>query len=386
MHLLGAILVVLVALVAIVAYQGWSIAEPSDLTKLAIRLNGEGVEEDAFFTMIDLHQNKTTGKETFRKLKQDIGLALGTSIASLYSESGDKIIGVSQLKKLRKKATADQINLYAVPENDLFMWHPVTLGHVTRVKLDPEFQLPGRDYFELHTLSVNPTVLLVPHFMSEEECDHMIELGRQRMKPSPVINGQRLEGDDLTAFRTSSSAAVGSHHGSLHKDLGATKVTVRIQQRAAALTKTPFHFQETLQVVRYEVGQHFWSHCDWINPDQYDSNPELQGHRNRFLTLLLYLNQPARGGQTNFAKANARPGFVEDVANCSSGLNVEPRKGAAVLFYDLLNTGIAAGLPDNTTWHSGCDVLEGEKWAVNLWVDNKRHPTIDPTPIPAFEE
>jgi hypothetical protein len=27
---------------------------------------------------------------------------------------------------------------------------------------------------------------------------------------------------------------------------------------------------------------------------------------------------------------------------------------------------------DPTSLHAGCDVLEGEKWAANLWIRNKR--------------
>ena len=39
-------------------------------------------------------------------------------------------------------------------------------------------------------------------------------------------------------------------------------------------------------------------------------------------------------------------------------------RGTAVLFYDQL----PSGRPDPTSEHGGCPVLNGTKWAANLWV------------------
>ena len=54
------------------------------------------------------------------------------------------------------------------------------------------------------------------------------------------------------------------------------------------------------------------------------------------------------------------------VATCRSRFSVRPTAGRAVLFYSQLPN----GEPDPMALHGGCPVLEGDKWAANLWVWN----------------
>ena len=77
----------------------------------------------------------------------------------------------------------------------------------------------------------------------------------------------------------------------------------------------------------------------------------------RFVTLLMYLNEPTAGGQTAFPKAT-------DPATGKAGLAIHPGKGSAVLFYNLLPDGNA----DTETLHAALPVIEGEKWLANFWI------------------
>jgi prolyl 4-hydroxylase len=101
---------------------------------------------------------------------------------------------------------------------------------------------------------------------------------------------------------------------------------------------------EDLQVVYYEKNQRYDSHHDW-------------GVRNRpqsrFITLLLYLNEPVAGGETAFPKANN-----------GTGIKVHAGKGNAVMFYSLLEDGNG----DDLSLHASLPVLQGEKWLANFWV------------------
>lgn len=75
---------------------------------------------------------------------------------------------------------------------------------------------------------------------------------------------------------------------------------------------------EQLQVVHYTPGQKYDAHHDWS-----PATPQM-----RFLTLLLYLNDPEAGGQTVFPRLRGHDG---------KPLMVKPRKGSAVLFYNILD-------------------------------------------------
>jgi len=109
---------------------------------------------------------------------------------------------------------------------------------------------------------------------------------------------------------------------------------------------------EELQIVRYDRGQEYAPHHDF--------GDDGSGPAQRFLTLLVYLALPMRGGATSFPKALG-----------GRGLEVKPAVGDAVLFYNALPDGNA----DDRALHAGMPVLgrpEGgggdHKWVTNLWV------------------
>ena len=52
---------------------------------------------------------------------------------------------------------------------------------------------------------------------------------------------------------------------------------------------------------------------------------------------------------------------------CGSKFAVAPKKGDALLFYSMEPDGTL----DPLSWHGGCPVLNGTKWAANVWVWNK---------------
>ena len=104
---------------------------------------------------------------------------------------------------------------------------------------------------------------------------------------------------------------------------------------------------EEMQVVHYQVGQKYDTHHDW----GVSGYPE-----SRYITLLLYLTDPLHeraGGETSFPKGNNGMGF-----------KVLPKRGSAVLFYNLLEDGNG----DDLALHAAMPVHQGEKWLANFWV------------------
>lgn len=200
---------------------------------------------------------------------------------------------------------------------------------------------------ELVVASVTPKVFTISSFLSNFECDEIIRLAKPDTKDSQ-IGDSKHGGASVSSTRTSKNSW-------LSRTLNDVMETLSL--RAADLMQIDEKLlythenSEDLQVVHYSSSQKYDPHNDWSG-----SKPE-----SRFLTLLLYLNDmdgPNAGGETAFPKGADGRGF-----------KVTPRRGSAVLFYNLLEDGNG----DDLALHSALAVTSGEKWAANFWVwDPKR--------------
>ncbi|KAF2583342.1 hypothetical protein F2Q68_00002679 [Brassica cretica] len=55
----------------------------------------------------------------------------------------------------------------------------------------------------------------------------------------------------------------------------------------------------------------------------------------------------------------------DDLSDCAKkGIAVKPRKGDALLFFNLHED----ATPDTLSLHGGCPVIEGEKWSATKWI------------------
>ncbi len=113
----------------------------------------------------------------------------------------------------------------------------------------------------------------------------------------------------------------------------------------------------------------------------------------RYATILVFLNDVPKGGHTTFplafnqtllADSSLIPAETHRFSNltkteCRPGLSIKPTKGDAILWYNYYHAESKKsavlngkyGIPDGVdpySLHGGCDVLEGEKWAINLWL------------------
>mmetsp|Transcript_13489 Transcript_13489/g.19441 ORF Transcript_13489/g.19441 Transcript_13489/m.19441 type:complete len:132 (+) Transcript_13489:876-1271(+) len=102
---------------------------------------------------------------------------------------------------------------------------------------------------------------------------------------------------------------------------------------------------EDLQVLKYEKGQFYNSHHDYI------------GHQKdrqcgpRILTFFLYLSDVEAGGGTRFT---------------SLGHTVLPKKGRALLWPSVLDSNPSK--QDGRTMHEAMQVEAGTKFAANGWI------------------
>lgn len=101
----------------------------------------------------------------------------------------------------------------------------------------------------------------------------------------------------------------------------------------------------------------------------------------RYITILLFLNNVTEGGETAFPVADHEDLFAGK--NFSSNLSrscekaslvVKPVKGSALFWYnnELDEESGKMGEVDMLSLHGGCDVIKGEKWIANLWINAPR--------------
>lgn len=192
-------------------------------------------------------------------------------------------------------------------------------------------------------------------FLTDEECDHLISLAKTELKRSAVADN--LSGKSTVSdVRTSSGAFI-----SKAKD----DIVSRIEDKIAAWTFLPKENGEDIQVLRYEEGQKYEPHFDYFTDKV---NIVRGGHR--IATVLMYLSDVAKGGETAFPSAQVHPHRgepldTEGLSECGQkGIAVKPRKGDALLFFSLHPDATT----DQSSLHGGCPVIEGEKWSATKWI------------------
>ena len=135
-----------------------------------------------------------------------------------------------------------------------------------------------------------------------------------------------------------------------------------IEARISAWTFLPIENGEAIHVLHYENGQKYATHVDYFA----DKAVEHMGS-NRVATVLMYLSDVKKGGETVFPHSEAKllQRKDESWSECAQeGYAVKPGKGDALLFFNLH----LDGTPDPKSFHGGCPVIEGEKWAATKWI------------------
>ena len=243
----------------------------------------------------------------------------------------------ARLEELKEKAATRDAPVpdpvTAIPQPISIEW-PSVIRAGSRPNLDRDVQV----MFSLD----HPRVVLFQNFLSAAECDELIRLSRNRMQASHVID-MDSGNTRADAGRTSSGTAF---------TRGESPLIERIERRIEALLQWPYERGEALQILRYEVGQEYKPHYDYVDPTQPGAAPFLARGGQRVASLVMYLNTPQDGGGTNFP----------DV-----GLEIAAHQGCAVYFsYDRPH-------PMTRSRHGGMPVRAGEKWVATKWLREAEH-------------
>lgn len=204
------------------------------------------------------------------------------------------------------------------------------------------------------------------------------------------------------------------------------EILKRLHERVIKLTQLPkeiVYSSESLQVVHYKPGGHYHAHYDSADleeglecshtqytdeeegnvvledgdkpPDGLEEEEKCEGceedvHHDespsrlcRYATVLFYLNDVEEGGETAFPVADNLTYSEETLANMTydlydlsyhcydSNVIVGPEKGKAIIWYNHMLNETTSWMGDvfNRSLHGGCDVLKGEKWIANNWIN-----------------
>lgn len=191
-------------------------------------------------------------------------------------------------------------------------------------------------------LSDTPCVLVCRSFATGDECRHLIDAGAPFLQPAVVVDpasGRMVP----HPVRRSDGAMFGVHIEDL--------IVSAINRRIAALSSTEYRQGEPLQLLRYGRGGEYRAHMDALpsEPNQ------------RILTVILYLNDNYRGGETQFLR---------------TGLTFRGKTGDALVFRNVTSDGRA----DPMSLHAGAPVTNGTKLIATRWI--RQAPFSYPPPRP----
>ena len=192
-------------------------------------------------------------------------------------------------------------------------------------------------YKNLLKINKSPPIYVCDQFLSNKECDYMINENKNKMKHSTVVklvNGKEQLVED-------------SHRNSESCHLSNSEYNFLIKKISRLINKDSRYF-EGLQVGHYTKGGFYKSHHDALDIHTKLGKSFVQTRGQRIITVLIYLNDVEKGGRTYFNNLDIR---------------IKPRKGMALVFFPaFLDREI-----DERTLHTAEDVVD-EKWVTQLWV------------------
>ncbi len=182
-----------------------------------------------------------------------------------------------------------------------------------------------------------PRIVILGDFLSGEECDALIEAAKPRMARSLTVSTQ-TGGEEVNADRTSQG---------MFFQRGENAMVSRIEARIGRLLNWPIENGEGMQVLNYHPGAEYKPHYDYFDPKEPGTPSILTRGGQRVGTVVMYLNDPEKGGGTTFPDVHFAVG---------------PKRGNAVFFnYNRPH-------PITQSLHGGAPVVAGEKWIATKWL------------------
>ena len=196
--------------------------------------------------------------------------------------------------------------------------------------------------YEMEVIHHDPKLYTIKGVISTQECLHFQEISSEFMKRSMVssIDEDKKQRGALDERRTSRNCWVKHNH---------SDTTLSVGKRISELIQMPLENAESFQVLHYETAQEYQPHMDTFDPDTDLGRSYLGKSGQRIITVLCYLNEVEKGGETVFPNIEKK---------------VTPETGKIAVFHDCYP---GTDKPHPGSLHGASPVLSGEKWAINLW-------------------
>jgi prolyl 4-hydroxylase len=193
-------------------------------------------------------------------------------------------------------------------------------------------------HIEPEMLCESPWIGIADNIANAEECYLLRYTGVPHLNPSITAapDGQRMQ----VQLRTSFDMVLEE----MLEDIN----LLLLQRRMAMLVDTTPAYSEYMQLLRYQEGQEYRPHRDYLPPSLITPLEE-GGAGQRESTVIIYLNDVENGGETEFIELHKK---------------IAPKMGRILAFKNLHPD----GSPDTRTLHAGLPVKSGAKWIGTLWI------------------
>lgn len=189
-------------------------------------------------------------------------------------------------------------------------------------------------YYKKYNIKIikknNYWLYVIDNFLSDYECNNIINKANNTKFDTSSIyeDGNKLALDNRKSLSTW-----------IDEDI--------VSSRISDLLKMPKENQESLQIVKYNKGGYFLPHYDCSD----DSESIVH---DRIITVLIYLNDNFKGGETIFQNLD---------------IKIKPKKGTAIIFWSKDNNNNIF----EESLHSGSKILKGQKIICNKWIHKNKY-------------
>lgn len=213
----------------------------------------------------------------------------------------------------------------------------------------------------------------IDNVLTNKECDRLIKLSSNKLVRSKVMSVDKNNRykDTVDKVRTSEQTWLSN---SQQKDI--VQKVENLVNRFVKNKITSKQFED-MQIARYRPSQEYKEHYDICHPTQ--AYPEhLKSCKEefkkyncvRYITVILYLNDGFKGGETEFPLINKK---------------IVPKKGKALVFFncnfnrdthkngmcDMIKSSKHAGLPVMKQGNGNGNGNINEKWIATIWIRAK---------------